>query len=575
MNVFAIWDPSAASSAGVARALQASACFDWVGYPPGSRWLVGHRGSPAGRVHSTFFVEAPPPLLKSALASKILPPQSEPSFLQAVSSLPGDFTFLSFDEDDTVCAVRAAAATAPLYLWKRGERLAVASRLGDLARFLPDEPELDPWIMAVFASGFPWFVDGRTLLRGVRAIDPGHLARGTPRRGWQVERWWNASLRMPQRPSEADRHEHARHLRAALVHNIDTAISNEGSSLVTFSGGVDSSCIVSIAGGELQRAFSTLSFVADAEPTRSDTRRYIDPLLQLYSARVRRHWEYVDSPANRLAWLRGAPSELFVVAHPALCVLPSIAKEVSVSSLCGGEFCDDLFGSTLTLNDWGRGTSLVETLVGSGRRVCGERAAVRWAKLFLRERLRRPVLPFAAELPSFIRSSLRSEYAARIRSEQAAVARDARGRIHIAKRLESVQPAIAMNWEVTSSLGIRRYYPFYTRELVELALGCHPSEGIGPGTKQLVRSALRGLVPDSHLGRTGKERRGAAVSTMLPWDERLPAELEGVVDPNWPGIAAKSLPAADALRMMSLLNIVRALRNLASERRGARARWGP
>ena len=78
------------------------------------------------------------------------------------------------------------------------------------------------------------------------------------------------------------------------------------------------------------------------------------------------------------------------------------------------------------------------------------------------------------------------------------------------------QGFLGMHWEVTSSLGVRRSFPFVTRELLELGFECHPSELVGPGTKRLLRAALAGDVPAINLERPDKGRPRAPARERTP-----------------------------------------------------------
>src|SRR5207302_1953074 len=60
---------------------------------------------------------------------------------------------------------------------------------------------------------------------------------------------------------------------------------------------------------------------------------------------------------------------------------------------------------------------------------------------------------------------------------------------------------VAMNWEGTTPLGVRRCNPFFNREVLELAFQCHPSEVLGAGPKRLLRLALKDDVPSRNLFR--------------------------------------------------------------------------
>jgi hypothetical protein len=97
------------------------------------------------------------------------------------------------------------------------------------------------------------------------------------------------------------------------------------------------------------------------------------------------------------------------------------------------------------------------------------------------------------------------------------------------------QGFLGMHWEVTSSLGVRRSFPFVTRELLELGFECHPSELVGPGTKRLLRAALAGDVPAVNLERPDKGRPGPhRGSGTRAWSGEIPGVLYPIFAPGWP-----------------------------------------
>jgi hypothetical protein len=106
---------------------------------------------------------------------------------------------------------------------------------------------------------------------------------------------------------------------------------------------------------------------------------------------------------------------------------------------------------------------------------------------------------------------------------------------------------LGMHWEVTSSLGVRRSFPFVTRELLELAYECHPAELVGPGTKRLLRAALANDVPAFNLKRPDKAALGPsrADERSWAWGGDVPASLDPVLAPGW--------PPADGLAFWDLL----------------------
>lgn len=559
MRLFAFYSRSPAAVGQVRRRLHAAGAFEWVGSPGLGEWVVAHNGPALPREHAVFVVEGSPATALSCAADwRHASPGAD-----ELDSQSGDFTFACFGEFGRVRVVRAAAGVAPIYLWQAWGEAAFATRLGDIARFLPQAPKLDRLALAISSSWFPWFVDGRTFLENTRALEAGHAADWEPGRRWRPRAWW-LGLRapMPARPSLERVREHSDRLRTALISSVDAGVSADGATLVTFSGGVDSSALVALAAGVHGRTMSTLTFVPSCEPARSQVRHYSNALLGRFQGSIRRRWEFSDSPRNRLAWLDEVPPEVFLVPHPALCVLPRVTREQEIRVVCGGEFCDDLFGSALTMYDWALGTR-ASSLLFHPRELPGGRwrGTSTWLKLRARHSLRIPRLPFAPELPDLVHPALSAEYAELYRDEQRSVGLSDSGRGYLLQRLRAAQPAIAMNSEVLSGLGIRRSFPFYRRDLVELAFECHPSEGLGPGTKKLLRTALDGIVPKENLYRKNKES-GRLQDHPLPWGRELPAELSGVLRDDLLERRPESLPSSDALRLACLMNIVRGLRNM-------------
>ena len=133
-----------------------------------------------------------------------------------------------------------------------------------------------------------------------------------------------------------------------------------------------------------------------------------------------------------------------------------------------------------------------------------------------------------------VRRELREEYAQWWHERRRAAARDDGPMPHLAMFLER-QGFLGMHWEVTSSVGVRRSFPFVTRELLELGFECHPSELVGPGTKRLLRTALAGDVPAVNLERPDKGHPGPARDREpRAWSGEIPAVLDAVLAPGWP-----------------------------------------
>ena len=113
---------------------------------------------------------------------------------------------------------------------------------------------------------------------------------------------------------------------------------------------------------------------------------------------------------------------------------------------------------------------------------------------------------------------------------------------------------VVMNWEATSALGIRRSFPFFNREAIELAFECHPTELVGPGTKKLLRTALRGDVPQKNLQRPDKGQWGSRLPVeQVAWQESLPEMLRPVVRPDWYPTPPKLLDRMEACGLVQLM----------------------
>ncbi|HXE99976.1 MAG TPA: asparagine synthase-related protein [Solirubrobacterales bacterium] len=445
---------------------------------------------------------------------------------ESLDQLPGDFGLVQFRPSGEVTVVRSAGGLVPFYVADDGERWTVATTLAHLLRFHPGELALDPLVNAILTSGYDAAPDRRTFVAGVRLVGRGEYVRLDGGRA-AFGRWWDPRQGAAPRPAA----DHAERLRSALLATLERDLAPEGENLLALSGGVDSSAVGALAAGTLGREVSTLTVLSDDEAARARDRRYVDALTEAVGFR-RRKMVVVDRE-RRLALL-DEPRVPFHVPMPYLCLLPSVADEWPVSVLVGGEFADHTVGSALTLRDWARHTTL-SGLWGTRRALpTGPADIRRWFVYRLRRALRRPPVPWPGELPSLVRPELRDQYRDWLRDRRRAAAHDDGPMPYLAMFLER-QGFLGMHWEVTSSLGVRRSFPFVTRELLELGFECHPSELVGPGTKRLLRAALAGDVPAVNLERPDKGRpRPPGGTEFRAWSGEIPSVLEPILAPGWP-----------------------------------------
>ena len=537
-NLFAAHDPDPLRLADLAADLEASGEFAAV-WRPAPGWVAAAAplpGGPAdqfeGRHRALAFAEG--------------------------HAGDGDAGFVRFDPDSVATVTRSCGGLVPFYLWQSGSRIAAATRLGDFVRFLPDEPQVDPLVNAVWTTGHGLFPDGRTFLAGVRLLDRGCRARLVPGRPITTERYWDPRPRSLPRSTPARAREHAERLRTLLLEKLARDLDPEGGNLLTLSGGVDSTSLAALATRVLGRPVCTWSLLPDPEDRYQHEMSYIAPLLE--QCGIERSWVVRLGAETRLALLRAAPQVVFHVIHPALCALPGILREAPVRVLFGGEFADEVCGSAFTWPDWVTHTSIVDLLAHPRSLPTGPRDLLRWAKRRVLSAVGRPVLPFPPDLPEFIRPEVREEYRTWLDQRGRRAAQGQEPRAHLALRAEA-DGFVAMNWEAASALGVRRSFPFFNCEVLELAFECHPAELVGPGTKKLLRTALRGDVQARNLDRPDKGHWGTYLQgAQIPWAERLPEGLEPVVRDDWYPQPPRALGLGEAHALAQLVLFVESLR---------------
>lgn len=434
----------------------------------------------------------------------------------------------------------------PFYLKAAGERCAIGTRLGDFVRYLPDEPRLDPLVNAIWASSWPMFPDGRTFLDGVTILERGHFACLD---GWvQVGRYWDPRPKHSPYPTRQQEREHAERLRGLLIAKLERDLDPEGGNLLTLSGGVDSSSLAALAGGVVGRDLMLWSLVPrkEREDLVAHEMSFIEPLAQKYG--FNRRWAVHWHERLVLELWPKAPQVVFHVIHPALCSLPGILQEAPVRVLVGGEFADAVCGSVFTVPDWARQTSPLRLLTDGQMALKNPRAIARWARYrFALLRGREP-LPFPRELLEMdlvrkkpldvFHPAVREEYLAWWERKRKELREDTDPWRHLAMESATQDAFIPMNWEACSALGIRRSFPFFNREVLELAFECHPAElyGPDPGAKKLLRAALHDDVPHHNLYRADKssrdeDARARHAAVQGPPPNPLPQELAALLDP--------------------------------------------
>jgi asparagine synthetase B (glutamine-hydrolysing) len=553
-NLFAVADPSPANLDAYETDLAASGEFGRV-WRPAPGWVAAIAPLPGTTVDELLFDRYPIAFVEgrdvvvesgardtAARLEQVAATADE--WPDSLSRLPGDFGFVGFRPRGEATVVRSCGGLVPFYLSEAGGCRMLATRIGDIVRFGPNEPELDPLVTAIWASSWIMMPDRRTFLTGVSLLPPGHYARigDTP----QVARYWRPRPQAYVEPTPARRREHAERLRGSVLQTLERDLDPGDGNLLTLSGGADSSTLLALATGVLGRRMKTFSVIPGAGPSHERDQSFLKPLLERFP--VDRHWLVATSDWRYLlqVW-REAPRVVFPIIHPALCSLPGLMREAPVRVLIGGEYADETCGQDGTGPDWARATPPWRMLATALRAADPPRFAYRWGRDRIRGMRGQPAMPFPPDVlgtdilgrPStMFHEQVRDEYRAWWVRTQRTVAADRGPWRDLALFVDELSGAVPMNWEACSALGVRRTFPFFTREVLDLAFDCHPSELYGPGVKELLKAAVHRDVPARNLNRLKGGHDAAsrtareAVSAPLP-EGGVPHELSKTLEARW------------------------------------------
>jgi hypothetical protein len=413
----------------------------------------------------------------------------------------GDFGFLHVAPDAAATFVRSCGGRVPAYIRREGAYLALATRLTDLVELTPDAVELDPLPCAIWSIGQPIFPDDRTFFRGISQLPRGHVMTITADDRTRIDRYWDPRPDSLPEPTEAERREHIERCRSLLLDCLSRELNPDGHNLLTLSGGVDSSAMAALAAGTLGYPVSTISLLPTDEPHRRHAMSFIENLRRNY--RFEKTWEFPLDQRGRVEAAASAPAVAFPVVNPALGLLPRVLEEKPHQVLFGGEFADQVCGSRFTVPDWLRHTSLTQLARDRARWPEGRRTFPRWVKQRMLGVAGRPHLPLPDELPTYVQPAVRQEYLDWRADRRRKVAADRRPLRYLALAADR-DGFVPLSWEAASVLGVRTVWPFFNRAILELAFECHPRELVGPGTKRLLRAALKGDVPPMNLERADR-----------------------------------------------------------------------
>lgn len=515
-------------------------------------WVVGQRavtGEPQASA-CTFAAETPTGTNRDSALDEL----GRRAASQQLAAAPGDFTFLHIDPNGAAHVVASVAGVVPVYYHADGARVAIATRLRELARYALDDPELDVLSVSLHLSMWT-FPENRSFLRGVSVLPAGHQLRVEDR--IRVSRYWDAESVPTGRPTRGAYVADSERVRVAFVRRL-AGLLPPGDNLLTISGGVDSSIVAAVATRELGRKIHRLTYVHPPGAGALREARYVASIDHWAGDLLGRVWDVPLTPAALVEQSRKVPASLTPVVSPLLSYLPSLCREATIRAHAGGEFADELFGSRAVFDDWMTSLSPRDLLA----RPSALPLAIRFARGLRTTKTlsQRGALPLSCGLASLevMPATLVASHQDELRSWQARLVGSRRGALQL--RLARAHALTASYWEAMSPLGVIPCFPFYGREILELALSIHPLQNASFSGKRVLRRAFSGTVPSMNLRRRDKGNYPGSVSECA-WSGSIPPEVAAGVRHDWVESAPTAASPGAALHLQGLLNIVQALRN--------------
>jgi asparagine synthase (glutamine-hydrolysing) len=420
--------------------------------------------------------------------------------------LLGDFALVLWDgERRQLVAARDALGTRMLFYYWDGSTLIVASECAQLfahpsARCEPDEKAISNLIRLHFNDV------ASTFYKKVHRLPPAHVLT-LRARTLSLKRYWDAPAG-PSSETLAD-DEYAERFRDLFEESVRCRIGSTRTVGCLFSGGVDSSSVLSMAhtvsagtGAADLKAFSMVFKQAPVDDT-----RYIELVRTRYRTAVHLCEVPRVGPLRNLDRIVDWTASPWVdVHHPVVTPLMTEARTQGCRLLLTGLRGDDLFGGLGQLADLTRGLHLRRALaeLEAWAPTVGRRRTARLAwQLCLRPLARAPQPPF--------------------RSYAAEQAHDA--------AVGTLTILTTELFEVMAArFGLVPLYPFWDRRLVEFVLMAPADIRSAAGqTKRVLRQALVGVVPEPNLERrdklnlTPQFRRGLVEYDREQLQERLAA----------------------------------------------------
>lgn len=206
---------------------------------------------------------------------------------QSIHKFVGMFAFAVYERSSsTVTLVRDAFGVKPLYFFQEGGEFGFASEVNALTRLMHSSPPADDLAVHDFISGGRYDFGIRTFLQGIHRMRGGEIATYSfANQRLEKRRWWTPSVQEePLNYVEA-----TDKVRDVFINSVKMHLRSDVPLAFALSGGIDSTAIASVA-------------------------RHLEPDLELHT------FSFVDpgAPKNEAAWVDAANASFGGIPHEVL-----------------------------------------------------------------------------------------------------------------------------------------------------------------------------------------------------------------------------------------------------------------
>lgn len=403
-----------------------------------------------------------------------------------VARLHGMFAFALYDANvQCLLLARDRMGIKPLYLAWLGDGLRFASNPQALLAAGGVDTALDAEALHMLFSLHAVVPAPRTVLRGIRKLEPAHYLTIDARGQERCQRYWTLQARRPDAAlADAEWQERIeQHLRQAVRRRLEVADVPVG---VLLSGGLDSSLLVALAAEEGAQDLRTFTVGFEDQPEEKGSEfEYSEPVAERYATDHQATLIPNDQVLQRLPEAVEAMAEPMFGQDAVAFYLLSEQVSRHVKVVQSGQGADEVFGGYFWY------PRMAEDRHGD------------WVERFRRHYLDRDPAEMAELLQDppgrDVTGDWLREQFAQLESDRADSFIDAVLALDATTLI--VDDPVKRVDNMTMAFGLEARVPFLDHELVEVAAAMPPHLKLGDGGKDMLRRIARGRVPDTVLDR--------------------------------------------------------------------------